>query len=169
MLPVKTILHPTDFSRLAGYASHLARALARDYGARLTVLHVAVPRPKVYEVMPPEAERAAEERREKEELAEKLRQFIEAGETGLPIEHRLEEAGSPSAGILRVANETKADLMVMGTHGRTWMRQALLGSVAEQVVRNAPCPVVTVKAPVPDTLPPDSEMLPGEAEGDERS
>jgi nucleotide-binding universal stress UspA family protein len=160
----KNVLHPTDFSRLAGYASHLARALARDYGARLTVLHVAVPpAARVYEVMPSESDRAAEWRAEMEELAAKLRQLVGAGSGDVPIEHRLEEAGSPAAGILRVAKEIKPDLIVMGTHGRTWLRQTLLGSVAEQVLRDAPCPVVIVKAALGDTLPPDSETLPEEA------
>jgi nucleotide-binding universal stress UspA family protein len=159
MLPIKSILHPTDFSPLAGCAFNLARALARDYGARLTVLHVAVPTSKVYEVMPSEAEQAAEKREEKAELAEKLRQLVQAGTADVPIEPRLEEAGHAATGILQVAREMKPDLLVMGTHGRTWLRETLLGSVAEQVLRNAPCPVVVVKAPLPDSLPSDSETL----------
>jgi nucleotide-binding universal stress UspA family protein len=164
MLPVKRVLHPTDFSRLAGYAYQLARTLARDYGALLTVLHVAMPAPRAYEVMPSESERAADERAEREELVEKLRQFVQSGDTGLSIEQRLEVASNPAEGILRVAREMKPDLIVMGTHGRTMFRQKLLGSVAEQVVRNAPCPVVTAKAPLTDTLSPDSTTLPGGAE-----
>jgi nucleotide-binding universal stress UspA family protein len=99
------------------------------------------------------------------ELADKLRQFVNEADAGLPIEQRLEErTGNPAQGILRVAQGMKPDLIVMGTHGRTWLRQTHLGSVAEQVVRNAPCPVVVVKAPLRDTLPPDSQIPPEETE-----
>jgi nucleotide-binding universal stress UspA family protein len=62
----------------------------------------------------------------------------------LPVDHRLVE-GDAAAEILRLAAETHCDLIVMGTHGRTWLSRMLMGSVAEQVVRKAPCPVLTVK------------------------
>jgi nucleotide-binding universal stress UspA family protein len=57
--------------------------------------------------------------------------------------------GEPSATIVQVARETSADLIVMGTHGRTGLARVLMGSVAEDVLRTAPCPVMTVKATVP--------------------
>jgi universal stress protein A len=57
--------------------------------------------------------------------------------------------GDPAEMILRVAEEVHADLIVMGTHGRTGLSRLLMGSVAEQVVRRAPCPVLTMKAPFP--------------------
>jgi nucleotide-binding universal stress UspA family protein len=63
------------------------------------------------------------------------------------VEHRLEE-GEPAAQILRVAKETKAGLIVMGTHGRTGLERILLGSVAEKVLRKAVCPVLTVRIPI---------------------
>ncbi len=69
---------------------------------------------------------------------------IQAPDSKVSIEHRLEE-GIPAAEILRVAQETKCDLIVMGTHGRTGMAHLLMGSVAEQVVRKALCPVMIVK------------------------
>jgi hypothetical protein len=62
-------------------------------------------------------------------------------------ERRLEE-GDAVTEILRVAEEAPADLIVLGTHGRTGLARLLMGSVAEQVVRRAPCPVLTVKAPL---------------------
>lgn len=62
----------------------------------------------------------------------------------VPVEHLLEE-GNPSAEILRVAQERRCDLIVMGTHGRTGLHRLLMGSVAEHVVRKAPCPVLVVK------------------------
>ncbi len=71
---------------------------------------------------------------------------VVAPQPGVQVEHRLEE-GDAASEILRVAREGKCDLVVLGTHGRTGLRRLLMGSVAEQVVRQAPCPVVTVKAP----------------------
>src|SRR5262249_33247405 len=62
------------------------------------------------------------------------------------VEHRLAE-GDAAAEILRVARETNCDLVVMGTHGRKGLGRLLMGSVAEQVVRKAPCPVLTLKTP----------------------
>jgi nucleotide-binding universal stress UspA family protein len=64
----------------------------------------------------------------------------------VPVECLLGE-GSPAEAILRAARERQCDLIVMGTHGRTALGRALMGSVAEEVVRKAPCPVLTVKVP----------------------
>jgi universal stress protein A len=65
---------------------------------------------------------------------------------GIEIERRLEE-GDPALQIVRVGAETKADLVVVGTHGQTGLSHLLLGSVAEQVVRKSPCPVLTLRTP----------------------
>jgi nucleotide-binding universal stress UspA family protein len=72
------------------------------------------------------------------------------------LEHRLVE-GDAATVILQVATEIKCDLIVMGTHGRTGLSRLLMGSVAEQVVRNASCPVLTVKTPQHEA--PSSEEL----------
>lgn len=141
MLAIRTVLHPTDFSPRAEYAFRLAWALARDYQARLVLLHVAEPAPIIAGegvVMPPTAIDLDELRRRLESVA--------APEAGVPIERRVVE-GETVAEILRVAEETKADLLVVGTHGRTGLGRLLMGSVAEQILRRAPCPVLTVKAP----------------------
>jgi nucleotide-binding universal stress UspA family protein len=141
MLALRTILHPTDFSDYSAYAFRLACALARDYGARIVVLHVATPPVVVYGegVLPPEPEGY------KERLREQLHQVV-SQDPKVPVEHRLVE-GDAATEILRLAGETKCDLIVMGTHGRTGLGRLLMGSVAEQVVRKAPCPVLTVKTP----------------------
>jgi nucleotide-binding universal stress UspA family protein len=139
MLTVRTILHPTDFSEPSGYAFNLACALARDYGARLVVLHVTPPPVIVYGGgMAPPLPADYEDR-----LREQLRQVVPP-DPKVAVEHRLVE-GDMAAEILRIAGETKCDLIVMGTHGRTGLGRMLMGSVAEQVVRKASCPVVTVK------------------------
>jgi len=152
MLAVHTILHPTDLSDRSQYAFWLAGALSRDYGARLIVLHVAEVPATAYggvEAAPllvstdPEGLLAA---------AQKQLDRLQAPQANLRLERRVEQ-GIPVSEILRVAQETKADLIVMGTHGRTGLRRLLMGSVAEQVVRRAPCPVLTVKTPFPETVP----------------
>jgi nucleotide-binding universal stress UspA family protein len=146
MLAVHTILHPTDFSERSQYAFGLACALARDYGARLIVLHVAHVPAVAYEgmVLPnPEEVRAA---------AQGQLDRLQVPATNVRAERRLEQ-GDAVTGILHVAEEANADLIVMGTHGRTGLERLLMGSVAEQVVRKATCPVLTVKAPVAETAP----------------
>jgi universal stress protein A len=140
MLRIATILHPTDFSPRSEHAFHLACSLARDHGGRVIVLHVAEPPVVGYGgamTPPPEGDWNA--------LDEKLRE-IQATDATVPVEHRLEE-GDPITEILRTAQESKCDLIVMGTHGRTGLAHLLMGSVAEQVVRKATCPVLVVKTP----------------------
>jgi nucleotide-binding universal stress UspA family protein len=61
------------------------------------------------------------------------------------------QEGDPATEILRIAQECKCDLIVMGTHGRTGVARLLMGSVAEHVVRKAECPVLVVKTPLPKT------------------
>jgi universal stress protein A len=140
MLPIRTILHPTDFSERSAAAFRLACALARDYDAWLIALHV-MPSEVVYAegvVLPtPQGYRL--------EMLDKLEEMRAEG-PGVRIETRLAE-GNPAEQINRLAAEVPCDLIVMGTHGRTGLGRLLMGSVAEQVVRKAPCPVLTVKQP----------------------
>jgi nucleotide-binding universal stress UspA family protein len=146
MLPIRTILHPTDFSEQSQCALRLAGALARDHGARLVLLHVAAAPVAFYTegvFVPAPSDPHDEERRQLEQLEVP---------GAAPAERRLAE-GNPPSEILRVAEETGADLIVMGTHGRTGLARLLMGSVAEQVVRRAPCPVLTVKTPFPAAGP----------------
>jgi universal stress protein A len=135
MLPIQTILHPTDFSERSHHALELACALARDRSARMIILHVmAVP--------------LVEEKRLYREEMEGELLGMRVPDPQVRVERRLEE-GDPATQILRVAQEMSCDLIVMGSHGRTGLERLLMGSVAEQVVRRASCPVLTVKAPFP--------------------
>lgn len=153
MLPIRRILQPTDFSEWSEVAFRLATALARDYGASLIVLHVASNPAMVMAdgIIPPAVDDA------KDSLREEL-QRIQTPDTSVHLIHRLEE-GNPASEILRVAQAVGADLIVMGTHGRRGLKRLLMGSVAEQVVRNSPCPVLTVKTPFPDWSPLVEESL----------
>jgi nucleotide-binding universal stress UspA family protein len=137
---IRTILHPTDFSERSAAAFRLACSLARDHGATLIVLHVTAPdvylADGMYIPLPP-GQRLDLKRRLEE---------LRPEEGDVRVEHRLVEGG-PAPEILKVAAEVPCDLVVMGTHGRTGLGRLLMGSVAEEVVRKAPCPVLTVKEP----------------------
>jgi nucleotide-binding universal stress UspA family protein len=148
MLTIKTILHPTDFSERSQDAFRLACSLARDHLAKLVIVHVLPPPQTVaYEAMPMLPMYLPGYRKE---LESKLRELKVP--TGVAVEYRLEE-GFAASEIVRMATEIPCDLIVMGTHGRSGLGRLLLGSVAEQVLRKAPCPVLTVKAPFPEHAP----------------
>jgi nucleotide-binding universal stress UspA family protein len=148
MMNIRAILVAADFSGCSEDAFWVARALARDYQARLIVLHVATPPPFV---TPGELQRALERPDGyRAQLESRLRQFYAAGSPA-EVEYRVQE-GDPVVEILGVAQEVGCDLIVMGTHGRTGLGRLLMGSVAEQVVRKAACPVLTVKVPLPSAL-----------------
>jgi nucleotide-binding universal stress UspA family protein len=138
MFAIRTILFPTDLSETAENAFAMACALARDYGANLIVLHVYPPPLNHGEVV---ARRQGNGFHQ--QMWNALHRYHPAG-PHTSMEHRLEE-GDAAAEILRVAKETHCDQIVMGTHGRTGLGRLLMGSVAEQVLRKASCPVLTVK------------------------
>ncbi len=140
MLALQTILHPTDFSDRSDYAFRLACSLARDYNAHLVIVHVLAPPVIGYGegVIPPEPDlMRAEARHQLASLA---------APSELRVERQVIE-GDPVTEILQVADEVDADLIVMGTHGRTGMGRFFMGSIAEQVLRRASCPVLTLKMP----------------------
>jgi len=154
MLPVHTILFPTDFSETSEMAFPLACSLARDLGARVVALYV---------VPPALGNEEMEARHHPEEyygIPTVALHKLQAPAQDVHIDHRLEE-GDAAKVILNVAQETGAGLIVMGTQGRTGLPRLLLGSVAEQVLRKAPCPVLTVKlaaVPAAATKPQPSLM-----------
>jgi nucleotide-binding universal stress UspA family protein len=148
MLAIKTILHPTDFSERSDQAFGLACSLARDHGARVIVLHVLPP-----VVVHPGGVMTPEPGPYKEECWGQLRRR-QPDDPRVPVEHLLAE-GSPSEGILQAAREKGCDLIVLGPHGRTGLGRVLMGSVAEAIVRKAPCLVLTVKAPDRRSAEPD--------------
>jgi len=140
MFPIRSILYPTDHSEPAEAAFEVARALARDHRASLHVLHV-LPLSIAYGegfVLPPVPEHTAE-------LKERL-DALNPHDPAMPFAGHLTE-GDAATEIIRLAKELRCDLVVMGTHGRSGLRRLLMGSVAEEVVRKAHCPVITVKNP----------------------
>jgi nucleotide-binding universal stress UspA family protein len=143
MLNLRAILVAADFSGCSEDAFQVARALARDYGARLTMLHVATPPPFVTPgelqklLAGPDGYRGA--------LEDRLRQVYPAAPP-TAAQYLLRD-GDPATEIVEAARAGGCDLIVMGTHGRTGLRRVLMGGVAEAVVRRAPCPVLTVRRP----------------------
>jgi len=143
MIPIKTILHATDFSEHSSYAFQFACALARDYGAKLVLLHV-YPTPVVPTLSGAAIPLTMDVPRE--ELLEMLNE-IKADDPAIVIE-RVLAVGEPAFEIRRMADAYHADLIVMGTHGRGGLSRFVMGSVAEDVCRNANCPVLTVRTNV---------------------
>jgi universal stress protein A len=142
MLPIHTILHPTDFSECSTNALPLACALCRDYGAKLVILHVSR--------LPPVGQRDIDLRAGYQfslQGAKDRLDHLELPDHSIHVERRC-ETGDYATGILRIANEISADLIVMGSHGRAGINRLLMGSVAEHIVRKAKCPVLTVTGPV---------------------
>jgi len=148
MKPFKKILVAHDFSEHAAAALETAVDLSRRYEASLTILYVQEPisyaTPEAFPVYPWNQITVLLEAGEKQ-LEKAKQQALELGATA--VEARLAQ-GSPSFEITKHAKSGGYDLIVMGTHGRTGIARALMGSVAERVVRTAPCSVATVRLPV---------------------
>ncbi len=148
MQTIHSILYATDFSAQSETAFPLAVALARDYGARLFIAHVRPVATVAYTVgnmalIEPEGSA--------EEVRERLKQF-DPKDPRIAVEYLVAE-GDPATELLDMARKSGCDLIVIGTHGRTGFSRLLAGSVAEQVLRHAPCPVLTVRTPIPATTP----------------
>ena len=148
---LRTILVTSDFSDLAREAYRWAASLARTAGAKVVVAHVVEEEPAAaIPVIPggvqPEVFDLARFREESRKAAASALEGVaeEFRREGIAAETRL-RTGRPFVEILRLARELPADLIVMGTHGRSGLRHALIGSVAERVVRKSPCPVLTIK------------------------
>jgi universal stress protein A len=141
--PVRRIVVPTDFSTTADRALDVAIALGRPFGAALAVVHVASPvvvLPPPLEMVPVASLFPDVARRLQEGLEVRAARVREAGLTCEVAD--LE--GNAHLEIVRYAQEHGADLIVMGTHGRSGLAHAVLGSVAERVVHRATCPVLVV-------------------------
>ena len=133
------ILYPTDFSTTGQTALEMATSLARDRGGTLLIMHV--------EELPT-AYGGGEfyyglEEPNREELQRMLAEVVPT-DPAVPHEHRL-MLGSPASSIVHLAEKEGVEMIVMPTHGRTGLTRLLMGSVAEEVVRKAKCPVLTVK------------------------
>ena len=149
MIALKRILVATDFGPAAEAALTYGRALAKNFGATLTVMHVAENFFLRATIADPHALKAAVARRLEERLTAEDRRALHARAV-------LETSDQPADAITAYAKQAEIDLIVMGTHGRNGISHLLVGSVAERVVRTASCPVLTVKHPEHEFVLPDA-------------
>jgi nucleotide-binding universal stress UspA family protein len=148
MIPPKTILVPVDFSETSELALVYAKEFARPFEAVLHLLHVV----SDADVSPgTEAFWGFSEEKVQnqwiEEATTRLRGLLSDQERTVFGVRIAVEIGAPFVEIIRYARSHEVDLIMMGTHGRGAVKHLLMGSVAEQVVRQAPCPVMTVRHP----------------------
>lgn len=143
MIRLKRILVPHDFSETSDAAVKYAVAFAQNFGAALSLLHVSS---KATFEMGTEFPLGLEESLDAAVRERMLKILAPTDQAALKTEFQILE-GTPAVEIVRYAKEHDVDLIIMGTHGRGFIAHAVLGSVAEKVVRTAPCPVLTVHSP----------------------
>lgn len=146
MIELKRILVPLDFSEHSGEALKYGCALSEKFGSELHLLHVLqdlvamVPEPGL--AFPPPGDYMQELQQSAEQALAKLPDDSwPCGGTVM----RCVRQGPPFVEIIRYAKENEIDLIVIGTHGRGGLAHMLLGSVAEKVIRKAPCPVLSIR------------------------
>jgi universal stress protein A len=148
-MQIRTILVPTDFSEYAEYAFPWALQMAAGWQAKLILFHAVVPiSPLAFpdSVYLPELQRM-----EADILADAEKRMAECvkkaqGSSAIIVETRV-VVGEPVSEICQAVRREEADLVIMGSHGRTGLAHVLLGSVAERVIRHASCPVLVARKP----------------------
>jgi nucleotide-binding universal stress UspA family protein len=151
MIDLKNVLVATDFGPASDAALTYGRALAKQFGARLHLLHAAENNFLRAQMTDPHVLKTAVLRQLEGRLTAEDR--VERSARAV-----METADSPSDAITAYAKKSQIDLIVIGTHGRTGVAHLLVGSVAERVVRTAPCPVLTVRHPEHDFVLPDEAV-----------
>lgn len=132
MIRIQNVVYPTDFSSYSNQAYFHAVALAEQYGASLTVVFV-------YNA-------AVDEQNRGKDYWERQLTEVRPSNAKVPVRHAFLE-GDPATEIVKYATAHHSDVLVIGTHGRTGVDRLVLGSVAERVMREAPCSVLVVKLP----------------------
>jgi len=138
MIALQHILCPIDFSDISQHALAHAVAIARWYEARLTVLYVFVNMPTM------EAPPLVFDDADRERLMTQMRHFAAAVPSTVPIEFRIQEGGFAHDEIVAQIDAMHADMLVLGTHGRSGFQRLFLGSVTEKVIRKVACPTLIV-------------------------
>lgn len=148
MIKLRSILCPTDFSEFSERAVRYACELADKFGADLHLVNVLQDydaiAPATGDTFAPFADWLPQLQKQSEEQLAKLPAPEWSGKLKV---HRTTRVGAPIDEIVKYAKEHNVDLIVQGTHGRRGIKHMLLGSVAENIVRYAPCPVLTVRNP----------------------
>lgn len=146
MINIKNVLCPVDYSVYSEKALHYAIEFAEKYQAKLYLMHVLDIR--VYDINDPDLYNVNIVDKETiEKLRARLLKCVSEETKGkIPVEAIVIQ-GVPFTEIITAARDYKIDMIVIGTHGRTGLSHAIMGSVAEKVVRKSPCPVLTVRHP----------------------
>jgi nucleotide-binding universal stress UspA family protein len=144
MTRITHVLCPLDFSEISQHAVDQASAIARWYDARLTLLYVFANLPTMD--LPPLVLEDADRAR----LMTDMRKMAGRVPAQVPLDFRIQEAGYVHDEILTQVGATHADLLVLGTHGRSGFQRLFLGSVTEKVIRKASCPTLVVPPRAPD-------------------
>jgi len=138
---LKHILYTTDFSEPSRTALPIVAAIARKYGSHVFAAHVWPPLP--FTMMPPKA-LSSLDGKEEQDARDLLETFVRIKEfEGLPVTPIL-RCGDAARELDRIVRQQRIDLVVLSTHGRSGFKRLLMGSVAEKLFRNLPCPVLTV-------------------------
>jgi nucleotide-binding universal stress UspA family protein len=158
MQAIQKILVPTDFSAHSDEAFRVAHTLARAIGAEVIVFHVAQPPAVVSEggqfLADPGKGKAAN-------LWDRFHN-LQSSDPKVRVTHEVIVADRPNAAhVLSILDKLGCELIVMGTHGSSWLKHRLFGSLTEEVVRRARCPVMVVKATAPAHDPPKPTPIQG--------
>ena len=155
MIRMKKILHPTDFSVSSKYALEYALAYTRKFEAKLYLLHV-IPDIQIgtyfgLPTIPTQPQVQIDSDRIMIDIEKQVKQALEEVlppevRDTIPVECLIRH-GAPFLEIIRCAEQIGADLIVCGTHGRTGLKQAIIGTVAEKVVRKSRIPVLSIRHP----------------------
>jgi nucleotide-binding universal stress UspA family protein len=156
MIAIKNILVATDFGEAADSAVDYGRELAGRFDATLHVLHVVEDVATAFAVETYSAIVPAMQEEIETEARRRLHELIVDSDGSGPRTTSAIRTGSAAFAIVDYAREHGIDLIVMGTHGRGALAHAIMGSVAERVVRVAPCPVLTVRHPEHEFVRPDA-------------
>lgn len=146
-MEIKSILFPTDFSEGSAEALKYAVEFAKKYDAKLYVIHIIYDVAKASGWYVPHISMDKLYQDIQEGAKKELDNFGVQELSGIKNIERVVITGIPHQEIVAFANSKKVDMIILGTHGRTGIDRILFGSTAAQVVRNAPCPVLTVRLP----------------------
>ncbi len=153
MINIKNILCPIDYSVYSEMALKYAIEFAEKYQAKLYLIHVLDIR--IYDIGDPDLYNVTMVDTETiDKLRERLLKCVNEDTKGRISVEAIIIQGVPFAEIIKASRDYKIDLIVLGTHGRTGLSHAIMGSVAEKVVRKASCPVLTIRHPEHDFIMP---------------
>lgn len=146
MIPIKKILFPTDFSETSKYAMNYAISFAKEFKAELEIVHVVFDESQIVAFYLPQVTFQNLDVELEESAKKQLDEFISRYPDLNEVKYNTKLLkGTPFVEIINEAKEFNADMIVIGTHGRSGLEHVLFGSTAEKVVRKSPCPVFSVR------------------------